>query len=405
MLKIPLSELRLLRTLAKSHGRIRRRSPKLPVIIRTDGDDLLLQVRWQGHAIERRLTGLADDAHPDLTLVLSLDVIADCLRPRRGDLRIAVQGETIALSWTDKGVDRRLRLPLEVPAATQSVPGIPDRLTAMPARFREDWTVASACSNPDSVRYALGCVQMDGRGNDDGVGRLVATDGVQAILASGYDLPWPGQCLVPSSVPLAHRQLPSGSVKIGRVVVRPDDASRPAAPPQSDHVCFHVMQPGGERAEWTFWAPVEAGRFPDVERIVPQPSVCPPPTRLALDRTDAVRLAESLAGLPGGTDDPVTLQLSESVEVTAGEGASAASIPLPRSRTLGQHRRVTMRRSFLERAASLGFDEIELHGSGRPAVCRSSDHGRTYVWMTLHDETVGEETSRVERTRAETSAA
>ena len=388
MLKIPLSELRLLRTLAKSHCRIRRRSPKLPVIVRTDGGDLLLQVRWQGHAVERRLTGIADEAHPNLTLVLSLGVIADCLRPRRGDLRLVVQGETVALSWTDKGVDRRLRLPLEQPAATQSVRGLPKRLVPMPARFREDWAVAAACSNPDSVRYALGCVQLDGRGEHDGVGRLVATDGVQAVLAAGYDLPWPGQCLVPSSVPLAHRQLPSGPVEIGRVVVRPDDSSRPAAPPLSDHVCFRVLRPDGKSAAWTFWSPVEAGRFPDVDRIVPQPSVCPPPTRLALDRTDAVRLSESLAGLPGGTDDPVTLQLADEVSVTAGEGASASSIPLPRSRTLGQHRRVTMRRSFLERAASLGFDEIELHGSARPAVCRGGDHGRTYVWMTLHDEAI-----------------
>ena len=388
MLKIPLSELRLLRTLAKTHCRIRRQSPRLPVIVRSEGGDLLLQVRWQGHAVERRLTGLADEAHPDLAMVLSLDVIADCLRPRRGDLRLVVQGETVALSWTDYGVDRRLRLSLEVPAATQSVPGLPERLTAMPTRFREDWAVAAACSNPDSVRYALGCVQLDGRGNHDGVGRIVATDGIQAVLAGGYGLQWLGQCLVPSSVPLGHRQLPSGSVEIGRVAARSDDSSRPAAPPQSDHVCFRVLQPGRERAAWTFWSPVEAGRFPDVDRIVPQPSVCPPPTRLAMDRSDAVRLSESLAGLPGGADDPVILKLTESVEVTAGEGASAPSIPLLRSRTLGQHRRVTMRRAFLERAASLGFDEIELHGSGRPAVCRSGDHSRTYVWMTLHDEVI-----------------
>ena len=383
MLKIPLAELRLLRTLAKSHCRIRRRSPRLPVVIRTNGADLLLQIRWQGHAVERRLTSLADETHPNLTLVLSLDVIADCLRPRRGDLRVAVQGETVALSWTDKGVDRRLRLPLELPSESQSVPGRPEQLVSMPPRFREDWAVAATCSNSDSVRYALGCVQLDGRGESDGIGRLIATDGIQAVIASGYDLPWPGQCLVPSSVPLAHRQLPAGPVEIGRVVVRSDDANRLAAPPRSDHVCFRVLKVGSELAAWTFWSPVEAGRFPDVDRIVPQSSVCPPPTRLALDRTDAVRLSESLAGLPGGTGDPVTLQLTESVSVTAGEGASAASIPLPRSRTLGQHRRVTMRRSFLERAATLGFDEIELHGSGRPAVCRSGELGRTFVWMTL----------------------
>ena len=75
-------------------------------------------------------------------------------------------------------------------------------------------------------------------------------------------------------------------------------------------------------------------------------------------------------------------------------------------RTAGvcQQRRVTMRRSFLTLAASLGFDEVELHGSGRPAVCRVGDHSRTYVWMTLHDETIDTVTPR-ERTQAETSAA
>ena len=140
---------------------------------------------------------------------------------------------------------------------------------------------------------------------------------------------------MPGSRVAAAQPPPAGSVEIGRVVVPPDDASRPAAPPLSDDVCFRVLQPSSERVAWTFWSSVEACRFPDVDRIVPQPAVCPPPTRLALDRTDAVRLSESLAGLPGGSDDPVMVQLSESVEVTAGEGAAAASIPLPRSRTLG----------------------------------------------------------------------
>ena len=385
MLKIPLSELRLLRTLAKAHCRIRRWTTRLAVVIRTDADDLLLHVRWQGHAVERRLPGLADEVHPELSLVLSLDVIADCLRPRRGDLRVAVQSETVALSWTDRGVERRLRVPRETPSQTQCVPAMPDRLATMPARFRADWAIAAACSNPDSVRYALGCVQMDGRGDANGIGRLVATDGVQAMLAGGFDLPWPGQCLVPTSTPLAHRQLPSGLVEIGRVVVRPDDASRPVASTQSDHVCFRVLQPGSKRAEWTFWSQVEAGRFPDVDRIVSQPAVCPPPTRLALDQVDAVTLAESISGLPGEKDDPVTLELTDSVAVWAGEGPTRSTIPLPRSRTLGEARRVTMRRSFLARAATLGFDEIELYGDGRPAVCRG-ENGRTYVWMTLLDE-------------------
>ena len=65
-----------------------------------------------------------------------------------------------------------------------------------------------------------------------------------------------------------------------------------------------------------------------------------------------------------------------------------------------------MRWSFLERAVTLGFDEIELHGNGRPAVCSSGDveSNRTYVWMTPHDETIGESATRTERPAAETSA-
>ena len=82
MLSISNRELRLLRTLAKAHFRIRRRQTRLQLVIRTDHRDLLLQVRWQGFGIELRLPNAADELDPDLVFTMPLDHLADALRPR-----------------------------------------------------------------------------------------------------------------------------------------------------------------------------------------------------------------------------------------------------------------------------------------------------------------------------------
>ena len=370
MLTIPSHRLRLFRTLMKSLTRCRRRRPAFSLVVTPEPDGIRLHCRWQGFLLSYLLPQRSKTQSFE-PFVVPIDTIDDAISTRKFDVSFEPTGSRVGVSWTDRGVSRRLRLPQESPAASQLLPPGPVELITMPASFRDAVANAAAVTSPDSVRYALGCLQLEGDN-----GRIAATDGVQAYVHEGLPLPWSGEVLVPGSVPLSHRELPGGPVQIGRSTI---EAEQSGQRPQSDHV---VIRSG----PWSFWLPVEIGRFPDIGRIVPSETG---PTRVAIDREDRVMLAESIDGLPGSADDPVTLLATGVVHVIAKQADERTQIDLPGSRTLGPHRRVTMRRSFLKRAAELGFDEIELHGGDRPAVCRDSRQGgRTYLWMTLHEEPV-----------------
>ena len=369
MLTIPSHRLRLFRTLMKSLTRCRRRKPAFSLVVTLHSDGVRLHCRWQGFLLSYLLP--QHSAPPFESFVVPMDAIDDAVSARRFDVSFDPTGSHVNVTWTDRGVSRRLRLPQESPAGSQLLPAEPTDLMAMPAAVRDAVAAAAAVTSPDSVRYALGCLQLDGDN-----GRLAATDGIQAYVHDGLPMLWSGEVLVPGSVPLSHRELPSGPVQIGRATI---EAEQSGQPQKSDHV---VMRTGS----WSFWLPVETGRFPDIGRIVPSETGS---TRVAIDREDRTALTESIDGLPGGADDSVTLLATGVVQVIAEQAGERTQIDLPGSRTLGPHRRVTMRRSFPKRAAELGFDEIELHGDGRPAVCRDSRHGgQTYLWMTLSEEPV-----------------
>ena len=370
MLSIPTRELRLFRTLAKALCRIRRRSTGLNLIVRNDHDDLLPQTLWQGFGIQLRLPNAADGIRSDFAFVVPFDTISDALKPRRGEVHLTPGDSKLEVRWSDRGVPRRLRLPLEEPAESQSLPSEPERRKRMPAWFTEAFVIAASVTNQHTSRYALSCLQLDGSRH-----RMVATDGVQAFVQNGLDWPWTGEVLLPASLPLGHRELPAAPVEVGRVTV-PSDVE--GGRPKSDSVLIRT-------GHWSFWAPVESGRFPEIDRVVPNHTA---DTVLALDRTDALSLCESIDGLPGDPDAPVRLELNDRVAVVAESGEERAELVLGRSRRLGAAASISMRRSFLKRATAMRFDDLQFFGSGRPAVgCdRRTGVERQYVWMTLCSE-------------------
>jgi hypothetical protein len=99
---------------------------------------------------------------------------------------------------------------------------------ALPSRLvRQDFLI-SIMSNPrdtfghalqracdssfvSSTRYAVNHVQLDGK-----QGRIVATDGRQVLVQSGFKFPWDEQVLIPRRTAFGCKELPSSeAVLIG----------------------------------------------------------------------------------------------------------------------------------------------------------------------------------------------
>src|SRR5262249_18383622 len=130
-------------------------------------------------------------------------------------------------------------------------------------------------------RYALDHVQLRGQ-----AGQLIASDGKQLLVQGGWQLPFAEDLLVPALPVFAAREL------AGADAVRPGRAGP-----------WLVVEAGS----WSVRLQVNAeGRFPDVQRIVPQG---PAPTRLLLDEADAQFLLETLPGLNGADAGQVSVTL------------------------------------------------------------------------------------------------
>jgi hypothetical protein len=270
----------------------------------------------------------------------------------------AAAGGAAQARWAEGGVPRVL--PFEpVPAAdVPAFPDLPARLEPQPPGLLRALAEAVLIAPRESVRYALSRLQLRGR-----AGAVVATDGRQLLLQSGFHFPWAEDVLVPALPVFAGRDLPADApVEVGRT----DTA-----------VTVRV-------GAWTLVLPVDTeGRFPKAEAVIPRPGAAA--SRLHLDPRDAAFLCDALPRLPGVQDEhgPVTLELAEPPAVRAWPAASgpAIEVTLSRSSASGPPVRVRTDRRFLRRALRLGFTDLEVVKADQPLCCR--DDTRSYVWVPL----------------------
>lgn len=295
--------------------------------------------------------------HPQ-TLIAPIAWLADCSQRVEGEVTIGEQNGRLIAQWTDRG------MPVERdydPIAADEVPPVP----APPSQWSENSPelltavrAAMATTDPDSQRYALGCIQLSGV-----AGRIAATDSRQALVQTGFTFPWTDDVLIPARKVFEALRLPQdAAVRIGR----------------TEHQVFFAI------GSWTIAIAVETDqRFPDVQRIIPAPSAVR--TRLQLDPEDARFVAERIDQLPR-TDDlhqTVTVDLNGSIAVRSrrSHDATATELVLRRSHRDGEEVRLTTDRRPLRRAIELGFTEIGFTSDEGPAVCR--DATREFVWALL----------------------
>jgi len=362
-----------LSTLSRSHlKRLRRvfsrclgtsRAAHVPVQFCAAAGQLSIAVQGheiavQGHEIAVSYS-LPMDV-PERFFAVPLELFKRCEGTKDDPVTLELAEGQVIARWTDVGIPQVTQFALLEPT---DLPPLPTRMVTGGADFLAAMQAACETTDPESVRYALGCVQL--RGSD---GHIAATDGRQLLIQRGFAFPWDDALLVPACRVFGCNEIASGGpIAIGRT---------------NDWVVLTV-------GPWTIQLKIQRdARFPQIDDHVP--TVGSAKAVVRLDAADAAFLGEAIHRLPcsDSHNQPVTLDLNGQVILRSrgADGMPATELMLAGSRLEGEPLRACTNRRFLARAVKLGFDAIELRSAGDPICCR--DERRTYVWALLSKESI-----------------
>jgi hypothetical protein len=326
-----------------------------PLVFHSDAARLKARIWYCGLAVESIVPN-RNNAYTGETIALPLDALAD-VEGRDESLVVleALGDDRTRVRWDDRHVPQSREY--AVSAIDVKFPEPPASFTTMPPGLLDALAEASATAVESSPRYALNCVQLKGA-----TGALVATDGRQMLLQNGFHFPWSDDVLVKGMPLFACKELPRDqTVSVGKT---------------DTHVVFRV-------AHWTLFCPLQEGRYPCVDRVIPVSGGAA--TRLQLDGADADFLSSSLDRLPGGDEmnSPATVDLNGCIAVRArgAESSPTTELILTRSGYTGAPLRFSINRDLLGRAVRLGFRSLEAVDATTPVVCR--DGRRVYAVQPL----------------------
>jgi hypothetical protein len=324
-----------------------------PVHISAGPDGLSIRAQLGDYAAEYRQT----TPHSAVEFVTSLGLLK-AIEGAKADPVSLEMGDkgAVTAKWQDGPIPRQLvEEPPHVDAGAR-FPDLPPNWSDNPPELWAALAAAQGTTDPESSRYALGCIQLRGQS-----GVVAATDGSQLFRQTGFTFDWEGETLIRGLKLFGSRELP---------------LDQPVHVAQQDKRI--VLRSG----EWTFWLPLQEGRFPRVDDVVPLPSLTK--TTLYLPPAQQQFLKENLPKLKcGGFNEAVTLDLNGEVAVRSRESdvAPPTQLTLTRASYQGEQMRLVSSRRYLQRAMELGFSEVSLIGPEAVIVCR--DDQRAYVWMAV----------------------
>ena len=153
------------------------------LVLRAEGGQLRAQHRYCDLAVEYVEPG---SYRPAMSIAIPLDALADF----EGSADTPVVLESVApdrtvVRWEDRGIPQSREYSLITPVdRVEPMPALPATWASNPAELLDALAEATETSTPDSTRYALDCIQLQG-----GRGQVVATDGRQLLVRSGYTFP------------------------------------------------------------------------------------------------------------------------------------------------------------------------------------------------------------------------
>ena len=355
MLTIARSVLQCFRTVCRRAGiRKSRRTGNQSVTVLSTTAGYRLQIRSRDRAIEFA----SEDPGPETALRLPLDAFDACAG--RGDERVTFDVEAddrVALRWLDQGVPRCSEFS-QPPSSSETFPNPPTIFATNEAGLWRSLGDAVECTDEQSSRYALGCLNLCGD-----TGRIEATDGGQALVQTGYHFGWKENLLVPGNKLLGCADIvPGETIEIGRT---------------EDWVALRI-------GKWLIQLRIQKeARFPKIDQVVPNPEFAR--SRLELSLGDARFLQTSLSRMPcdDAAHKPVTLDLNGRVLVRSRDLASACpvEVDLRSSKLEGEAIVLSSDRRYLEHALRLGFHKVHFYGPSSPAL--AADERRQFLWAVL----------------------
>jgi hypothetical protein len=296
-------------------------------------------------------------------IIVAGDLLADCEGRSDDPVQLELQGKsskTVRATWTDGRVPQ-VGCYDAVPRNKTLFPELPAEFATVEAGLWQALRDATKSTDRESARFALGCVQLKAS-----TGQILATDGRQALIQSGFQFPWSDDLLIPGNNIFACRELESaGPLSVGRT---------------ADWIALR-------RGNWTVMLKIEKdARFPKLDDVLPDAATLT--SRLKIVPTDAEFLRKVLPKLPrdDAQHEAITLDLNGQVFIRAkpsGE-SRATELLLANSQFTGDPILVNIDRRYLASALQLGFEEIAVKDPASIVVC--SDGRRQYVWMPLSTE-------------------
>ena len=335
---------------------IRHKSSVPQLVLSAEGTYLRAQYLYDSLAVE-----YAEPGHyqPIDSIPVPLDGLGEI--EGRDDSPVvfeAAEPDKTVISWQDHGIPQVRECPVTPFGNLAPFPETPTAWTQASADLITALAEASDICTDESRRYALNCIQLRGT-----VHKMIATDGHQLLVTSGFGFPWDSDLLIKGSPIFAAKAL---------------NRDEPVQIAKTDtHVVLRI-------GPWTIWNEIQQdARFPGVEEVIPGSGAIL--TRLQLDPEDARFLQSALDRLPGSEElnSPVTMDLNGIVAIRA-KGADQSQITeliLDRSRYTGPPIRINTNRIFLRRAIQLGFSEVSISDVETPVVCR--EQHRVYAWQPL----------------------
>ncbi|MGO9598331.1 MAG: hypothetical protein ACLP7Q_10105 [Isosphaeraceae bacterium] len=348
-----------------------------PLVLHAEGQRLRAQYQYHDLAVEYTEPGSLRQLD---SIPVPLEALADIEgRDNSPVVLEAVEPDRTIVRWQDRGIPRTRAYPVTPFGKIAPFPETPTAWTGLSADVLAALAEASATCTGDSPRYALDCVQLRGTGH-----KIIATDGCQLLVRSGFGLPWDGDLLIRGSPIFACKAFVRDKpIQIGKT---------------DSHIVLRI-------GPWTTYHEIQKdGRFPRVEDAIPETQAVA--TRVQLDHEDARFLETALARLPGSEvlNSPATLEMNGKVVVRArgAEQAQITELVLNRSSYSGPPIRINSNRAFLSRALRLGFSEIGVSGVETPVVCRNEY--QIYAWQPLTGHAAIEPTDNVIRIESSTTA-
>jgi hypothetical protein len=318
-------------------------------------------VRLAAHTGQLGLEFYLPGSQTSATLTVPYELIQSVAEGRGESVTVEPNGaDGVLARWRDGHVPRQAAFTLPQPVVAVAAE-LPRQWTDQPANFLTELQTLMQVTDPESLRYAINCVQLDGD-----AGTLTATDGRQILSYSGGHLGFAGVVLVPANKVFGHHELTAaGAIRSGQT---------------NSHF---VVQAG----PWTVWIAMQReGRFPRVHDLLAAGASAP--TRLVLDPEDRRFLQENLPRLPERSDQngAVTIELNGRVAIRAqdADASPPTELVLNRSSRIGDEVRFCTDRKFLAKALKFGFGELAINSPHQPASCR--DERRTYLWALLEPE-------------------